>query len=111
MTFLKRAALAVAASVILILVAVYFPAPISTAASIALACFALLLLLPLILAVIGMISAADEGGFFGDILEVWFLWGVLDWWWDAIKWMFTRTWPNIGKKREREKGPPFNREA
>ena len=122
MTFVKRAATAVAVLAILFLAAVYLPSPISTAAWIVLGGFLLLLLLPLILAVIGMItvflSDDGDGGMFDDIMDAWFMWSLLDWlgfafkWpWTVIKWLFTRLWPDSAKKRQQEEEPPFNREA
>ena len=122
MVFVKRVATAITVAAVLIVAAAYLPAPISTVAGIILAGFALLLLLPLILAVIGMISVFvsdnEDGGLFGGILEAWFLWSVLDWLWLAlkwpvivVKWVFTKLWPDSTEKRKRQEEPPFNREV
>ena len=121
MTFAKRAVAAVVTLVILVLAAAYLPAPISTAAGIILGGFVLLLLLPLILALIGMVSvflSDDDDGMFDGIMDAWFMWTVLDWlglafrWpWIALKWTFTRLWPDSAEKRKREEAPPFDRET
>ena len=121
MLFVKRAASAAAVLAILILAAAYLPAPISTAAGIILGGFVLLFLLPLILALIGMVSvfvSDDDGGLFDGIMDAWFMWTVLDWlgfafkWpWLALKWTFTRLWPDSSEKKNPADEPPFNREA
>ena len=122
MILVKRVASALAILALLIVAAVYLPSPISTAASIILAGFALLLLLPLILALVGMVSVLisddDDGGLFDGIMDAWFMWNVLDWlgfafrWpWIALKWVFARLWPDARKKVSRVDDPPFDREA
>ena len=122
MTFVKRAATSLAMLAILIVAAVYLPSPISTAAWIILAGLVLLLLLPPILALVGMVSVFisddGDGGLFDGIMDAWFMWSVLDWlglafkWpWIASRWMFTRLWPDSAEKRKRDEGPPFNKEA
>lgn len=81
-------------------------------------------MLPLLLAVVGMVSVfisdGDDGGWFDGIMDVWFMWGVLDWlgfafrWpWIVTKWLFTRLWPASAetRKQERVEEPPFNREV
>ena len=122
MVIVKRAASAFAVLALLLLADAYLPAPISTVAWIVLCGFLLLLLLPLILAVIGMIfvflSDGDDGGMFDGVLDAWFMWSVLDllgfafkWPWTVIRWLFTRLRPDSAEKRQREEEPPFNREV
>ena len=122
MVIIKRAASAFAVLAILALAANYLPPPMSTAASIVLGGFVLLLLLPLLLVVIGIISIfisdGDDGGWFGGILDAWFMWTLLDWlgyalkWpWLVVKWLFARLRPDSGEKQKRVEEPPFNREA
>lgn len=123
MVFIKRAASAFVVLAVLALAAIYLPSPISTVAAIILGGFVLLLLLPLLLAVVGMVSvfvSDDGGGWFDGIMDAWFMWSVLDWlgfafrWpWIVTKWLFTRLWPASAetRKQERVEEPPFNREA
>lgn len=65
MTLAKRAASALVFLAILIVAALYLPFPVNAAAWLILVLFALLLFLPLLLAVINMIAADDEGWFGG----------------------------------------------
>ena len=84
MTFAKRATSVVAVLAILVIAALYLPSPISTIAWIVLGLFALVLFLPLLLAVIGMFSDSDDG-LFENILEEWFLWSALEWPWRVLR--------------------------
>lgn len=124
MVFIKRAASAFAVLAVLALAAGYLPSPISTVAGIILGGFLLLFLLPLLLAVVGMVSVFTsddgDGGWLDGIMDTWFMWSILDWlgfalkWpWVVTKWLFTRRWPASAKtrKQERTDEPPFNREA
>ena len=88
MTFIKRAVSGIAVLTLLILAARYLPAPISTAAWIILGLLALALFLPLLLALINIVSSSDDDGWFGNILESWFLWTALEWPFTVLAWLF-----------------------
>ena len=88
MTFIKRAVSGIAVLALLILAARYLPAPISTAAWIILGLLALALFLPLLLALINIVSSSDDDGWFGNILESWFLWTALEWPFTVLGWLF-----------------------
>ena len=88
MTFIKRAVSGIAVLALLILAARYLPAPISTAAWIILGLLALALFLPLLLALINIVSSSDDDGWFGNILESWFLWTALEWPFTVLAWLF-----------------------
>ena len=88
MTFIKRAVSGIAVLALLILAARYLPAPISTAAWIILGLLALALFLPLLLALINIVFSSDDDGWFGNILESWFLWTALEWPFTVLAWLF-----------------------
>ena len=86
----KRAVSAAAVLAVLVAAALYLPSPLSTAAWIVLGLFALILFLPLLLALVGMFSDSDDN-FFEDLLEGWFLWSALEWPWNLMKWTVSRS--------------------
>ena len=117
MVFVKRAWSALVVLAILVLAITFLPSPISTVAGIILGGFVLLLLLPLLLAAIGMVSVFisddDDGGWFSGIMDAWFMWSVLDWLGFALRWpwiVIKRMFIRPGPKPQTEE-PPFNREA
>ena len=104
MTFIKRAVSGIAVLALLILAARYLPAPISTAAWIILGLLALALFLPLLLALINIVSSSDDDGWFGNILESWFLWTALEWPFTVLGWLF-----RIGRPDRRRSHPDAGR--
>ena len=91
MTFVRRALAFVVTVALLGLAALYLPAPVSTVAWLILGILALLLFLPLVLALLNPITGifSDDGeGWFSNILEIWFLWGALEWPWLLLGWIF-----------------------
>ena len=103
MTFIKRAVSGIAVLALLILAARYLPAPISTAAWIILGLLALALFLPLLLALINIIFSSDDDGWFGNILESWFLWTALEWPFTVLAWLF-----RIGRPDHRNNPTPHS---
>ena len=87
MTFIKRAVSGIALLAMLVIAALYLPAPVSTAAWIILGLLALALLLPLALALVNIFSD-DDDGWFGNVLETWFLWSALEWPWLLVGGLF-----------------------
>lgn len=87
MTFIKRAVSGIALLAMLVIAALYLPAPVSTAAWIILGLLALALLLPLALALVNIFSD-DDDGWFGNVLETWFLWSALEWPWLLLGGLF-----------------------
>ena len=87
MTFIKRAVSGVALLAMLVIAAFYLPSPVSTAAWIILGLLALALLLPLALALVNIFSD-DDDGWFGNVLETWFLWSALEWPWRLVGGLF-----------------------
>ena len=87
MTFIRRAVSGIALLAMLVIAALYLPAPVSTAAWIILGLLALVLLLPLALALVNIFSD-DDDGWFGNVLETWFLWSALEWPWLLLGGLF-----------------------
>ena len=87
MTFIKRAVSGIALLAMLVIAALYLPSPVSTAAWIILGLLALALLLPLALALVNIFSD-DDDGWFGNVLETWFLWSALEWPWRLVGGLF-----------------------
>ena len=87
MTFIRRAVSGIALLAMLVIAGLYLPAPVSTAAWIILGLLALALLLPLALALVNIFSD-DDDGWFGNVLETWFLWSALEWPWRLVGGLF-----------------------
>ena len=87
MTFIKRAVSGIALLAMLVIAALYLPAPVSTAAWVILGLLALALLLPLALALVNIFSD-DDDGWLGNVLETWFLWSALEWPWRLVGVLF-----------------------
>ena len=79
MTFIRRAVSGIALLAMLVIAALYLPSPVSTAAWIILGLLALALV---------NIFSDDDDGWFGNVLETWFLWSALEWPWLLLGGLF-----------------------
>ena len=74
----------------LVIAALYLPSPVSTAAWIILGLLALALV---------NIFSDDDDGWFGNVLETWFLWSALEWPWRLVGGLFRAGGSIAGRSR------------